>query len=158
MVMPLQKLSWPLVNGHHASFVNVELSLAGMMPAKFFTKINYGHKAGHGRVSGAHVQAYAMTQGEYTAEGSMTVLLRYAQAFRQKLGDGYLYKFWNALITVQGVDNGPMTRDQLIGCLLTGDENNHQKGPDGLTVDFPFMITRFVPDGVEAIPLSILRR
>lgn len=122
----------PLINGNRYDFSSIELQVQGR---KFigFTEISYSQELDRGYVYGAHSQPLGRTRGQLNMEASMTMLKEDYYELIAALGAGYMEVPFD--ISVTYADNGERTKnDQILGCTISGEENSHSAGNEGLAV------------------------
>jgi hypothetical protein len=120
------------INGNRYSFASIEAAINGRR-FKAFTEINYSDSLEVGDARGTSSIALGETDGDYSTEGSFTMLRREFDQMVAELGDGYgMTRF---PMTVVYANRGePTVTDRLPAVRITGVENGHSQGNEPLTV------------------------
>lgn len=145
---------FPLVNGNRFSWASIVLNANGT-EITGITEISYSHKLEPGTVRGAGPWKAGRTRGEYTAEGSLTLLRSDWDAFRDSLGDGFLEIDFTTSVSYSEVAEGPVVTDELVGCRIKGPEHSPSQGTDPTTVQLPLDILYILENG--KLPLKNMR-
>jgi hypothetical protein len=143
------------IHGKYFQYSCIEIAVAGGIQANI-SEITYSHKLDPGTFRGTSPKVRGRTLGTYDAEGSFTIykedyeMVKAALASRPPF-QGYMAAEFD--ITVSYRDAGahvPVT-DQLIGCRITSEENNHQSGNDALLVRVQLNIMEIIANDQRAI-------
>lgn len=146
-------MDFPLINGHRYSWASASFKGDGS-EIVHIKELSYTHKLEPGMVRGTGSQVAGRTRGEYSAEGSMTLLREGWDALRDQFGDGYLEKSF-ALVVSYADDGQPIVTDELVGVRITSVENSPSQGTDGLEVSLELSILYVLENGKK--PLRNMR-
>ncbi len=146
-------MDFPLINGHRFSWASVALKVDGA-EVVHVKEISYTHKLEAGMVRGTGAQVAGRTRGEYSAEGSMTLLREGWDELRIALGDGYLEKSFPIIVSY-AEDGQAVVTDELVGARITSVENSPSQGSDGLEVSLELSLLYVLENGKK--PLRNMR-
>lgn len=146
--MPI--IEYPTINGQRYDFSSIEANAGGMIH-KGYEEISYSHKMEPGEARGTHQVALGDTPGEYSAEGSLTMLKTEYQEWIERLGRGYMRKRFNMTVSY-GDDGSEIIVDELLRCRIKSSENQHQKGNEPLKVKVSLWIGYLREGGVDPVP------
>lgn len=142
-------IPYPLVNGTRHSWAQIETKVQGVLIVGF-QEINYNDKLTPEKEYGQASEPIGRTQGEYLAEGSMTLLLAEFNVLIQTLGPGYKQKVFP--ITVSYSADGLETIvDQLIGCRITEVDASNAKGPGGTVRKCTLDLMKVLWNGLDSL-------
>ena len=143
-------INYPEINGCRYDFSSIECDANGVV-LKGYEGISYSDKCEPGEARGTHQQALGDTPGEYSAEGSLEMFKLEHQALIESLGNGYMRRKFNIMVSY-GNDGDPLLTDELLGCRIKSGEDGHQKGSDPLKVKVGLWIRLIRRNGVDPIP------
>lgn len=142
-------MQYPLVNGHRFSFASAEIRYNGAR-LMGITSIDYKNTLEAGEARGNHAIRYGTTQGELKSDGSMEMLKEEADEFIRQLGDGYLEKRFQ--IVVSYAEEGQQTKvDTLVNVRLGEDAQSHSQGTDALKVKFTLNMDYVLRNGKSPV-------
>jgi hypothetical protein len=125
----------PLINGNRHDYSSIEFRLGGGPRTFGVVEISYSHTLEPTAVRGTSAKKIGRTRGQYDAEGSFTVFKTEADEIIAELGDGYLERSFNILVSY--AEPGlPVVSDVLVGCRIKRDEDQHSEGGEPLRVKF----------------------
>lgn len=145
-------LPTPLIDGHRYSFSSVELRVAGRIYTGV-TEISYSVSQEPGIVRGTGARPIGRTRGEYTAEGSLTMLKSDYYDLIQALSlraEGYLEASFDVVVTFSELFEPPIC-DVLRGCRITREEDSHSTGGEALTVSLTLSVMEIIRNGAPAV-------
>lgn len=143
---------YPLINGVAHDWSSVEIDLgedAGIFTG--VTELTYSDNLEPGQAMGTSAQKLARTRGEYSAEGSLSMLLQDSVEFIAALGQGYKEKVFNVTVMYSEPSSGDVITDKLIGCRIGSTEGGGSQGPDALTKTFSLDILRISVNGYDPL-------
>lgn len=151
----MPSLDPPLVNGTRYGFVDIKISIDGADTIELLS-ISYSHNIDRGEVRGTRQQMLGMTRGDYKAEASLKLTKEAATALIELMGAGYLDRMFS-IVVQYGNPNEPLRTDEIIGCKIKKEGEDHSKGTDGLETEFELDVIRgIVKNGVP--PLADFQR
>ncbi len=145
-------MNYPEVNGNVYDWSSVEIKLGGDLYIGV-KEIKYSHTLKGVKIKGTHPVAIGRTRGEYDAEGSISLWLAEADAFRQALGNGYLEVPFD--IVVSYTENGKTLTDTIVGAKIAKDEGGGSQSPDGLSVSWDLDVMKILINGLEPVKKTL---
>ena len=140
---------YPNINGVAHDWSSVEIDLgpdAGIFIA--ISELTYSDNLEPGEARGASAQLLARTRGEYSAEGSMTMLKRDSAELIAKLGQGFKEVVFPITAMYSGEGAGDVITDKLFGCRIGPTEGG---GSDPLSVTFGLAVMRISWNGYDPL-------
>lgn len=138
----------PNVNGYKFSWASIKIK-RGSGNVFGFKAINYGNSIEEGEVRGHGRQQLGRTRGNLKASGGITFLAEEFYEFIDELGDGYMDKVFDFVVSRE---EGDLIRtDELLGCRITEDPQEDENGVDGSEVALTLSIMEVIKDGKRAI-------
>lgn len=136
----------PLINGREYDFSSIEATIKGQKFENFLSSISYGQSLDGALVMGNHSQPRGKTRGSLETEASMDVFKADWYDILAALGNGYMEVDFD--ITVTYGDNGQRVKnDRLVGCNISGHNDDHSQGSDALVVSCDLLLNHIVIDG-----------
>lgn len=111
-----------------------------------FKEVKYSTKREIGKHRGSSAYARGRTRGTVDFEGSVTMLKSVADAIIKKRGPGWMEKEFD-LSCVYGQDGQELTKDELIGCTVIGEENSTSEGAEALMITWNLDIKAILRNG-----------
>lgn len=127
-------MDFPKINGCYPQFADIECDVEGFDAMMGFTELNYSGGLEPGDVRGNHPQLLGTTRGEYSADGSVTVLRPWFDAMVTRFGDGWMERRFNFNVTIRVDDDTPIVTDNLRRVRFKKHANDGSKGSDPLMV------------------------
>jgi hypothetical protein len=146
--------NYPLINGTKHSWSQVEVATS---KGTFIgvTELTYSDELAPGEVRATSPQIIARTTGEYSTDGSLTMLLEDGHELIAELTtatSGFKETIFQVTVMYSATGTSTVITDRLIGCRITGTEGGGSQGPDPLTITFGLHIMRIEWNGND--PLS----
>ena len=127
-------VSYPLVNGVRHSWSSIESRVNGSIVLGI-TEVNYSPTLEPGEVRGAGPRVIAHTLGQASYEGDFTILLEEFNALVAALGDAWMTRTFDIIITYDESGSGLSTIvDTLSGCRITKVEASNSSGSTDASV------------------------
>ena len=142
----------PAINGKYPQYSKIEYDINGVHNFRGVTEINYSDSCEPGEARGNRQIILGTTDGEYKAEGSMTMHKRHAQELINDIGHGfYLVSF--PIVVVYDMNDGlGLIRDTLEGVRLKKNDQGHKQGPEALVTKFDLFVTLIRWNGISPVP------
>lgn len=144
---------YPVINGNAYSWASVAFRFDGG-EGIYVKEISYSHSVERETMRGAGMRPLGYTRGEYSAEGSMTLMKEGWNALRAKFGNGYMERSFSISVSYAEVGQ-PTVTDELLDCRISSVENNPSQGSEGLEVSIELSILSIREGGLN--PLSSTR-
>jgi hypothetical protein len=144
--------AYPIVNSVSHDWSSVEIDLgeaAGIFTA--ITELTYSDNLEPGEARGTSAQRLALTRGEYTAEGSITMLHRDAREFIELLGQGFKEAIFHITVNYSDVVAADVLTDRIIGCRIGSTEGGGSQGSDPLATTFSLNVMRIEWNGYDPL-------
>ena len=116
------------INGKAYSHSSIEVQLNGK-PYLFVKEVTYSDSLEPGEVRGTSAQLLSRTRGDYKSEASITLYKGSAQELVDDLGDGYLEKEFDLVVTRQEQDMSTII-DTVVKCRIKKIESGSSQGAD----------------------------
>lgn len=147
---------YPLINGIRHEWSSIEIKLDGDVYVGV-KSIKYSASLKGTKLRGTHPAPIGRTRGEYDCEASIELWFAEAVTFRKKLGDGYLEKAFDIVVSYVEEEFDTIV-DELIGCRIVKDEGGGSQGADGLSISWDLDPMKITFDGTEGLkkPLESL--
>lgn len=144
---------YPLIQGVRHSWSSIEIRLNGAIVLGV-TEINYSPTLEPGEVRGAGARVIAHTLGQATYEGDFTILLEEFNVLVAALGDQWMTKTFDIVVTYDESGSGLSTIvDTLSGCRITKVEASNSSGStDGSTRKCTIKYLQLLLNGVDPMP------
>lgn len=143
----------PLINGRRHSWASLEVSIADFPILAGIVELNYKWTMEPGIARGGGPLAQAFTQGEFEADGDVTLHLEESYQFHKLLaersasGQGFALVPFNIL--AQYEDAGfQVHTDELLGCRMADFDASNGQGSDALVRKYSLKILRMKLDGL----------
>lgn len=141
---------YPLFNGRYVSWANLSVSFGDFETADF-TKLDWEDALEPGLVKGKGAFARGRTDGEYTSDGSVTMLLEAATKFF-KLLEAQNKSIGLVSFNITGqwsyTEGGDVHDVVLHACRIKGRKGSNAPGTDGAAIDIPLSVMGIQVDGV----------
>lgn len=138
----------------HSAELDIMVNGESVASIEGITDISYQDSVEVGEMRGRGRKVMAMTDGELSTEGSITV---YRYAYDQlvevcrTLGLGWYDLRFDVVVVYSHGDSLART-DRVTGCRFGGREQSHSAGPDPLVVTLPLRVEgEIICDGVPAM-------
>lgn len=128
----------PRINGNRHAFSSVELSINGRR-YKGVKEISYDDSLEGERVRGSSPVGLGVTQGDYDANGSITLYREEFDQLTQDIGDGYGEVEFEITVTY-AARGAPTITDRLPANRLKKVENSHSQGAEALEIKLEIMV------------------
>jgi len=116
------------INGKAYSHSSLDIRLNGKAYV-FVKEITYSDSLEPGEVRGTNAQLLARTRGDYKSEASITLYKGSAQELIDDLGDGYLEKEFDVVVTRSEPDMSSIV-DTIVKCRIKKIESGSSQGAD----------------------------
>lgn len=152
---------FPRINSTYFSWNELALQIQGYdggapFRTPDFTAISFNEKLEPGIVKGQGGRKRGTTEGEYTAEGSITLTLGAHIRLMAALGDIAKQKkvklgsvFFSVSVSWKRLVGEPLARVQLIGCRIKERSFDFSPGPDASEVETPLDINLMRLNGLS---------
>ena len=143
------------INGFVYQYSSVTITIANL-PYSGVTEINYSDDISRSKLMGTGIFPLGLTRGNYTAEGSITIVKeqfpKISAALSQQ-GGGRGFAEVSFLVTVTYAEPGSaLITDTIEGCKIKHNENSHSSGStDGLVHKFDLDVFRIKWNGLYAV-------
>lgn len=141
----------PLLNGKYPQYSNVEIGIAGVRNFLGLTELNYSDSCEPGEARGNKIIRLGTTDGEYKAEGSITMHKRHHQELIKLLGDGFYLVTFEIVVIYDMNDGLGLLEDTIEGVRLKKNDQAHKQGNDPLMPKFDLDVTLILWNGVSPI-------
>jgi hypothetical protein len=144
--------AYPIINGVAHDWSSVEIDLgeaAGIFTA--ITELTYSDNLEPGEAKGTSAQRLALTRGEYSAEGSLTMLLRDSREFIAALGQGFKEAIFHITAMYSDVVAADTITDRVIGCRIGPTDGGGSQGSDPLATTFGLSVMRISWNGYDPL-------
>jgi hypothetical protein len=139
------------VNGVAYDFTCVSSAAYNLDISLGLESISYGHTMEIETIQGTAAEPYATTPGSLKAENAEIEMQDYmANAFRKKLGAGYMRKVIPLTVSYKN-EGAPLVTDSLIDCRIIGEKKNPKKGATPCTTTFTLHVLKLRLDGVSPV-------
>jgi hypothetical protein len=122
------------INGKAYSHSSIEVQLNGKS-YPFVKEVSYSDDLEPGEVRGTSAQLLSRTRGEYKAEASITLYKGAAQELLDDLGDGFMEKEFDMVVTRKEDDMSTII-DTVVKCRIKKHESGSSTGSDPNEVKF----------------------
>ena len=143
----------PLINGIRYDFGSIQLMLDGDLYISV-KSISYNDSCTGGKIRGTHPQPLGRTGGEYEATASIELFKHSADELRQKLGNGFMFKVFEAVVNYAPAGQ-PVITDRIMGCRISKQDTSPSQGTDGVTEKIDLDPMKIIWNGVDPIPNPI---
>lgn len=134
-------IPYPTVRGRRYGYSSIEISLVSDNGAEIVVDIidvGYSDALEEELVYGTDKAPVGRTPGQYApGDGTLTLNKQAAAAFLDRLGDGYMEKEIDIVVTYSDKDL-PLVTDTLERCRITNIDDSHSQGPGALTEAWTF--------------------
>lgn len=127
-------LAYPLGQGWRQSWSSIEIRVNNSIVLGI-TEINYSPSLEPGDVRGAGPRVIAFTLGQGAHEGDFTILLEEFDFLVATLGDNWMTKSFDIIVTYDGTDGGlSVIQDTLGAVRITKTEHSNSNGSTDASV------------------------
>jgi len=116
------------INGKAYSHSSIEVQLNGKS-YPFVKEVTYSDSLEPGEVRGTSAQLLSRTRGDYKAEASLTLYKGAAQELLDDLGDAFMEKEWDLVVTRKEEDMSTII-DTVVKCRIKKHESGSSQGAD----------------------------
>lgn len=141
----------PLINGRYPQYSNIEFNIAGNKDFRGITEINFSDGCEPGEVRGNKTIRLGTTDGEYKAEGSMTMHVRHLDELLKILGPQYYLTTFEIALVYDMNDGLGLIDRTLEGVRLKKLDENPKQGTEALMVKVDLDITKILRNGLEPV-------
>ncbi len=136
------------VKGFEYSFASVKLK-ADDQDIEGLKSIEYSNEIDRGMVRGTGMQVKGMTRGQAKASAKITFsTLGAYQAFIAHLGNGYMERSFDIVVSYREGTETPIITDEVVGCRFKKPQRKAAQGTDSLEVDVDLDVMYCIENGL----------